>query len=315
MSSAGFRPNGLSREVDRLAKPFSNSEQQPAFTLEEDGENYRVLLDAARRAALEIVKSPSGVLTGAASYIHRASRELLAHVDESDGPTREPDGSIFQCLERVRDVWPDLAAGKIEGEQVFSGEPGLWKCAMTEWPMGTFARMAADFMIDRGALGGNVLELGAGVGSCSALVAAHVSRGFIRTDLQPFLLKRQKIAGTVERYDFNEPGRWRGLDTIFAVNALHCARNKGATLRYLAEMLREGGLLVLGEGRPHTDDRGTPWALNPFFGLFRGWWDIGGFVPREEWVAAFEGAGFSNIGYAVRRADEHDLGGVIWGMK
>ena len=51
--------------------------------------------------------------------------------------------------------------------------------------------------------------------------------------------------------------------------------------------------MVLGEGRPHTDDRWTPWALNPFFGLFRGWWDIGGFVPRESWLAAFKQAGFS----------------------
>ena len=93
--------------------------------------------------------------------------------------------------------------------------------------------------------------------------------------MQPFLLKRQKIAGTVERYDFNEPGRWRDLDTIFAVNALHCAKDKAATLRHLREMLRQGGALVLGEGRPHTDARGTPWALNAFFGLFRGWWDVG----------------------------------------
>ena len=110
--------------------------------------------------------------------------------------------------------------------------------------------------------------------------------GSFARDLQPFLLKRQRIAGTVERYDFNEPGTWRDLDTIFAVNALHCAKDKLATLRHLREMLRPGGALVLGEGRPYTDARGTPWALNTFFGLFRGWWDIGGFVSRDDWLAA-----------------------------
>jgi hypothetical protein len=120
------------------------------------------------------------------------------------------------------------------------------------------------------------------------------------------------MAGTVERYDFNEPGNWRDRDTIFAVNALHCARDKVATLGYLREMLREGGALVLGEGRPYTDAGRTPWALNAFFGLFRGWWDIGGFVSRESWLAALREAGFTKIGFAVRRAGAHDLGGVIW---
>src|SRR5262249_13932757 len=154
-------------------------------------------------------------------------------------------GSIFDCLRRVQDTWSDIASGKIQGEQVFSGDPGLWKRAMTDWPMGGFARMAADFMIEHQLLGGKVLELGAGVGSCSTLVAGHVTEKFIRTDLQPFLLKRQKIVGAVEQYDFNKPGPWRDLDTIFAVNALHCARDKRATVRYLFEMLRKNGVLVL----------------------------------------------------------------------
>jgi long-chain acyl-CoA synthetase len=291
------------------------SDPRPAFTIEEGADNYLRLLGAARQAAAHIVKTPAHGLTGAAAYIRHASEELLdaAPGEGRDSPNTE--GAVFECLRRVMAVWPDIADRKIEGEQVFSGDPGLWKRAMTEWPMGGFARMAADFMIHHDLLGGHVLELGAGVGSCSALVAGHVSVRFIRTDLQPFLLKRQKIAGTVERYDFNQPGRWRDLDTIFAVNALHCAQNKVATLAHVFEMLRPGGALVLGEGRPHTDVRGTPWALNPFFGLFRGWWDIGGFVPRETWLAALKQAGFVRMGFAARRAGVHDLGGLIWAVK
>ena len=138
---------------------------------------------------------------------------------------------------------------------------------------------------------------------------------FIRSDLQPFLLKRQRIAGTVQRYDFNEPGMWRDLDTIFAVNALHCAKDKLATLRHLREMLRQGGALVLGEGRPHTDAPGTPWALNTFFGLFRGWWDVGGFVSRDAGLPRSGRPASLGIGFAVRRAGVHDLGGVIWAVK
>ena len=60
-----------------------------------------------------------------------------------------PIWRIFECMRRLVAVWPDIAARRIEGEQVFSGDPGLWKRAMTEWPMGGFARMAADFMIEQ----------------------------------------------------------------------------------------------------------------------------------------------------------------------
>lgn len=289
--------------------------ERPVYTVAEPAEAYLGLLAAARRVAAQIVATRETHLAGAAAYMHRASRELL-DIAASDGPVAAAEeGAIFQCLHRVAAVWPDLAAGKIEGEQVFSGDPGLWKRAMTEWPMGGFARMTADLLIERGMLGGKVLELGAGVGSCSALVAGHVTDQYIRSDLQPFLLKRQKIAGTVERYDFNEAGRWRDLDAIFAVNALHCARDKGASLRYLHQMLRDGGTLVIGEGRPYTDARGTPWALNAFFGLFRGWWDVGGFVTREGWLAALQETGFAEAGFAARLAGEHDLGGVIWAVK
>jgi long-chain acyl-CoA synthetase len=288
----------------RSVKSLPIAGDRPAYVIAEASEKYLSLLGAARDVASQIARAPRGTLTGAADYIHRASQELAA-IPPPDAPPLPPGDAIFQCLKRLLAVWPDIAAHRIEGEQVFSGDPGLWKRVMTEWPMGDFARMTADFMI----------ELGAGVGSCSALVAGHVTDQFVRTDLQPFLLRRQKIAGTVERYDFNENGRWRNLDTIFSVNALHCAKDKVATLRHLFEMLCAGGVVVLGEGRPHTDDRGTPWALNPFFGLFRGWWDIGGFVPREGWLAAFRQAGFSGAGYAVRRAGDHDLGGAIWAVK
>jgi SAM-dependent methyltransferase len=296
-------------------KPIPSVNDHPAYTVEEPGDKYLSLLGAARAVASQIVRTKSDGLAGAAAYIHRASQELVAAVPEQDREPAVTDGAMFECLQRLLVVWPDIAARRTEGEQVFSAEPALWKRAMTEWPMGGFARMAADFMIEHDLLGGKVLELGAGVGSCSTLVASHVNDQFVRTDLQPFLLRRQKIAGTIERYDFNEKGRWQNLDAIFSVNALHCAKDKVATLRHLFEMLREGGVVVLGEGRPHTDEMGTPWALNPFFGLFRGWWDIGGFVPREGWLAAFKQAGFSGAGYAVRRAGDHDLGGAIWAVK
>jgi hypothetical protein len=291
------------------------SADHPAYIVDEPADAYLQLLDAARQVAAQVVAGSPADLTGAADYVHRASAELLNGTPPPGDDALARDGAIFECLRRVVAAWPDIAARRLEGERLFSDNPGLWKRAMTEYPMGGFAAMTADWLIDNDMLAGPVLELGAGVGSCSALVADHVTEEYIRSDLQPFLLRRQKIAGTIERYDFNEPGRWSDLQTIFAVNALHCARDKVATLRHLRAMLRDGGALVLGEGRPHTDVHGTPWALNAFFGLFRGWWDVGGFVAREGWLAALSDAGFSGAGYAVRRSGDHDLGGVIWAVK
>ena len=288
----------------------------PARVSEEPAEPYLQLLAAARHVAARVLATPaSGTLSGTARYIRHAAAELAARVPENNGDALHAEGAIYECLRRVADVWPELAAGTIVGEQVFADNPGLWKRAMTDYPMGGFARLTADVLIEHELLAGVVLELGAGVGSCSALVAGHVTDQYVRSDLQPFLLRRQKIAGTIARYDFNAPGHWRGLDTIFAVNALHCAADKAATMRHLHEMLRDGGTLVLGEGQPVTDTAGTPWALNPFFGLFRGWWDVGGFIARDHWLTALRAAGFSGTGYAVRRAGAHDLGGVIWAVK
>lgn len=292
-----------------------SGEDRPAYLVEEPASDYLRLLAAARQAAARIVETPAEELTGAASYIRRASQELVSALPDGGHDVLAADGAIAECLRRLVRVWPDVAGGRVDGERVVAEDPGLWKRAMTEWPMGGFARMTAQVLIDRDLLRGKVVELGAGVGSCSALVAAHVTDEFIRTDRQPALLRRQRIPGAVARYDFDEPGPWHDRDTVFAANALHCARDKTVTCEHLFRMLRPGGTLVLGEGLPHTDERRTPWALNPFFGLFRGWWDVGGFVRREDWFVALGRAGFRALGFAARRSGAHDLGGVIWAVK
>ena len=273
---------------------------------------YRQLLGAARHVALQIVEAPPARMTGAAEYIYRVSLELIAAVSPIHEWSDLRDMAVLSCIHRLVDVWPRLSRGEIDGEEALAGDLMLWKRAMTEWPMGGFAKMSATFLIENHLLGGNVLELGAGVGSCGTLVAGHVGNGYIRTDIQPYLLKRQKMVGSVSQYDFNSPGVWRNIDTIFAVNALHCAKDKHTTLTYVREMLRPGGVVVLGEGMPYTNVRGAPWPLNGFLGLFRGWWDVGGFVSRDTWLANIEKAGFVNAGFARWLVGEHDLGGVIW---
>ena len=115
-------------------KPIPGVSDHPAYTVEEPGDEYLSLLGAAREVAAQIVRTTADGLGGAAEYIHRASQELVTAVAERDDEPPAAGGAIFECLQRLLAVWPDIAARRIEGEQVFSGEPALWKRAMTEWP-------------------------------------------------------------------------------------------------------------------------------------------------------------------------------------
>jgi len=293
----------------------ASSETPPHSLLREPGARYAALLQAARYVASEIVKQGDIGLSGSPAYIYRESRVLVDRVVDDGATSLTAAGAAFEALRLLLKKWPDIAAGRVQGETIFADESGLWKRMMTEWPLREFAQLAAWFMISHDLLGGHVLELGAGVGGCSALVADHVGENYVRTDIQPFLLIRQKIPGTVERYDFNGRGKWRNLDTIFAANAVHCAADKSLTLQYLHEMLRPGGTLVLAEGSPCTDGEGTPWAFNALFGLFRGWWDVGGYMTRADWMDAMADAGFKDLGNLQRFSGSHDLGGILWGVK
>ena len=79
-------------------------------------------------------------------------------------------------------------------------------------------------------------------------------------------------------------------------------------------MLKEGGYLVLAEGTPYTKGK-CPWALNFAFGIFKGWYDVGGFIDRAEWLYLMKEAGFSSYGALKMRYKGHDLGGIIWAKK
>jgi SAM-dependent methyltransferase len=113
-----------------------------------------------------------------------------------------------------------------------------------------------------------VVELGAGVGNASRLLELPRAVTYFRTDRNPLLLRRRDLHGTPRRYDFDTAPPFRQVDIVFAVNALHCAREPRQTLAYLLEMLREGGLLLLAEGSPRTDASGRPWALDIVFCQF-----------------------------------------------
>lgn len=282
----------------------------------EDARLYEPLLARGAAVAGRLLKDvpavPDDELPGSFRFIRTEAMRLVAaypHPGREAEPGSRPTAAdtMLSLLERS---WQELAAGGTSGETIMRGRTGLWERFMTEWPLGSYARIVAQLLEERDLLHGRVLELGAGVGNTSRLVAAKIAGDYIRTDLVPAVNEQRRAPGTFERFDFNRPGRWRSLDLVFAVNALHCATSRPRTLAFIREMLRPGGALVLGEGVPETVP-GMPWALTFLCGLFVGWWDVGGFVPRAAWLRELADVGFRDISYRRLISGSHDLGGVL----
>jgi len=191
--------------------------------------------------------------------------------------------------------------------------PGFWQKLMTTPPMGDYARLCADHILsNRDICELSFLELGAGVGNLTSLIAKNM-KSYLRTDKEAKLLN-EKWQVQQEVYDFDKPAKWRDIHTVAAVNALHCAQNKRATLSYIYEILRSGGSLIFSEGQNPVLDN-EPWALNLLFGFYDGWWDRGGFLTRTEWIETLDEVGFKNINFIKMNAGVYDLGGLIWAQR
>lgn len=190
---------------------------------------------------------------------------------------------------------------------------GLWPRLMRSWPMQEYARLAVVKLLDQNVtVESAILEVGAGVGNATALIADDVGEGYVRTDLHPALMP-PGAPGRRLKWDFDEepppslePG---SFDVAFGVNSLHCASDIPSSLGRIVRLLRPGGLLLLAEGEPVTK-KDIPWALNAPFGMLDGWWDRGGFKPRDLWIRHL--SRYGAVFYRRLEEDGHDLGGLLW---
>lgn len=286
------------------------------YSMSTSEERYEMLLQAAYKTSLQILeKGIPNDTSNQVKFIYEECKKIskCKYLDHNYKLYKEDSPGYF-ALSILDKHWEDICNG-CKGEDIVRQYPSFWKKLMTEWPMKDYALLTSNFMIKMGLLENkNIVELGAGVGNTSTLVASYIHGHYIRTDIFPDICKRTPLLGDVCYYDFNEPPFLENQDIVFAVNALHCAKDKRKTLMYINKMLKEGGILVAGEGMPNTQEQ-TPWALNAFFGLFDGWWDQGGFISRSVWLEFLESVGFCDWGYSVLRAGKHDLGGIFWAKK
>ncbi len=271
--------------------------------------DYRLLVEHCAHIA-GFLDEPSGAGSRSAEFIHSNAMSLASAITPSHDRSADvgPDVPVVEMLRLLVDHWPQLATGRLSGEELMADRPELWRGFMHQWPLGSYGRLTARAAIECGATNGDVVEVGAGSGHASVALGPAVTGCYIRTDLGADLAP--DMPGTYEQFDINRRPRWSGLQGIVGSNVLHCAVDKRRTLDRLKDALAPGGHLVLGEGVPFTKPD-VPWALTYLCGLFAGWWDIGGFLERSVWLSLLADVGLQTV--EVRRlvASDHDLGGVI----
>lgn len=274
---------------------------------------YEALRAQARRLARAILAQPSPGSAQLSYLCAEAARLAKAAPEYRGAPPECLAGEILAYLaDHAADLFADGGVARAKRGLISRFGVRYWETLMTSFPMQTYATLAADLFLERGLERGSCLELGAGTGNFSRLVHGSI-RDYVRTDKEPLILD-PSLGGETARLDFDEPFAGRRAETIVAVNALHCARDKGATLRYLFEALVSGGTFLLAEGAdPVRSDE--PWCLNLLFGLYDGWWDRGGFLPRDRWRELLRAAGFVGIEERPWVAGEYDWGGLLVARK
>ncbi len=270
---------------------------------------YDNLLNVARFTAAKIISlgsvfPPSNPRS---AYIYLECRKLCEAWSACQYETgTEPP---YQMLDLLVENWEGLANGSLTGVEIMHSQPGLWKQSNSEWLMGIYADLATRVMVAHGYTQGDLFEFGAGGGATSDQIEPYANGRYLKTDIA-YASNPELLEDGYEHWDFHDAPRWSEFDTVFGTNALHCSKDKLSTLLSLRAMLKDDGVLVLSEGSPHTAPA-LPFALNMVYGMFDGWWDVGGFLHRSEWERLLEASGFYEVQFMPLVMTGHDLGGVI----
>jgi SAM-dependent methyltransferase len=269
----------------------------------------------------------------AGEALYRLARPLP--VLDPDEPLRAQAAHDPRCLPSYQIAalaaqhYPAVLRGQTTAEQALFGAEGILAWARyfsNDNPLYSISNAIGAFAAQAALAGQSaaILEIGGGLGSgAEALVSClETSAPPVRidsycfTEISPLFMKRAQ-RGLRARHpacpisfcalDIDRPFAPQGVppaahSLAYGVNVLHVARDLAATLGELRQALAPGGVLVMSECmRPFA---GVPIHLEFVFNLlasFRdpllvpGWRPNGGFLAPEQWRAALEANGFSEV--------------------
>ena len=239
----------------------------------------------------------------------------------AEGLASDPSyAPAFALLDAAAALYPAVARGETDGEQVLFRRAALWFAYFSN-ANGYYAinnRVAAAAVAMRLTDGAAVLEVGAGLGSATEALLEHLQVRLASYRVtEPVALFRRRAERTLgaaypaiplsfSALDLNQPWAVQGVaaesaEVVWGVNVFHLARDLDAVLREARAALVPGGWLVVGEGlRPHP---GEPVGAELPFQILASFVDVEldpatrrtpGFLTAEEWLAALGRAGFTD---------------------
>ena len=170
-----------------------------------------------------------------------------------------------------------------------------------------------------------LLEIGAGTGGATVSLLDKLKdtkqlcaiSEYIFSDVSPVFLRlgNEKIMKRVgddfnyslKKLNFDNPIVNQGInkeeiDIVYGVNSLHVAKNLSASLKYLYDIIKPGGMIILSECCRPSGDYLLPHEL--IFNLLDNYVDVDlnpvlrpipGFLDYEHWKRNLSAAGFINI--------------------
>jgi SAM-dependent methyltransferase len=224
----------------------------------------------------------------------------------------------FQILDE--ELGPYVAGDRTPEDLIARGGGRLWAAFQAHEPIcAAWAQGAARAVAPRVA-GRRVLELGAGTGGTTRLLASSLRRcdELVVSDVRQSFLDRiaaglPGVPVTTAIVDVDDIDPALGpFDVVYATNCLHVSSDPDGALARVRELLRPGGTLVLAEGSHYS--KSTPSPLSLVLSLFDGWWDAPrrrpGFLQPGQWLKALRGAGFPLAGAQTWSDAGREFGGV-----
>ena len=118
--------------------------------VKEDEVRYHTVAVAAHQLSQWIAAGPRPIESESRSAVclWKAAVESLLHPPRDIGASTSGgrDGAVFEALSKLRVDWPNLRTGKLRGESAYTSSQVLWERLMCEWPLGSYASMAAEFI-------------------------------------------------------------------------------------------------------------------------------------------------------------------------